>query len=71
LTEQEILICWRDCPSGRPVPLNVESSARARLPISPGNQRIEEAHLLSYYQGRIQWEDLFPDPDPPVGQRDN
>jgi hypothetical protein len=71
LTEQEILICWSECPSGRPVPLNVESSARARLPISPGNQRIEETQLLSYYQGRISWEELFPDPDLAIGQRDN
>lgn len=68
LTEQEILICWSECPTGRLIPLNIESSARAQLPISPGNQRIEETHLLSYYQGKILWEDLFPDPDPPVGQ---
>jgi hypothetical protein len=71
LTEQEILICWSECPSGRPVPLNVESSARVRLPIAPGNQRIEESHLLSYYQGRISWEELFPDPDPPPDPPDN
>jgi hypothetical protein len=67
LTEQEILICWSECPSGRPVPLNVESSARAGLPISPDNKRIEEAHLVSYYQGRIAWEKLFPDPDIVIG----
>jgi phosphatidylserine/phosphatidylglycerophosphate/cardiolipin synthase-like enzyme len=71
LTEHEILICWSECPSGRPVPLNVEASARALLPISPGNQRIEETNLLSYYQGRISWEELFPDPDPPTGQLDS
>ncbi|MCC6362624.1 MAG: hypothetical protein IT165_03820 [Bryobacterales bacterium] len=67
LTDQEILVSWPACIGGRPLPLNVESSARTRLPISPGNQRIQEGHLLSYYQGRIAWEDLFPDPDPPVG----
>jgi hypothetical protein len=66
LTDQEIVVSWPDCTAGRPLPLNVESSARTRLPISPGNQRIEEGHLLSYYQGRIAWEDLFPDPDPPA-----
>lgn len=71
LTEQEILICWKECPSGRPVPINIESSARSRLPIAPGNQRVEEAHLLSYYQGRISWEELFPDPDFPIGQSEN
>ncbi len=68
LTEQEILICWTGCPSGRAVPLNVESSARSRLPISPGTQRIEETQLLSYYQGRIAWEELFPDPDLAPGE---
>jgi hypothetical protein len=68
LVEQEILISWTECPLGRPVPLNVAPSARARLPISPGSQRIEEDQLLSYYQGRIAWEDLFPDPDSQGGR---
>jgi hypothetical protein len=63
LTDQEIQICWPDCPAGRPFPLNVEASARASLPISPGKQTIEEIHLISYYQGRIAWEQLFPDPE--------
>ncbi len=63
LTDQEILICWEDCPAGRSFPLNVEASARASLPISPGKQSIEENHLISFYQGRIAWEQLFPDPD--------
>ena len=71
VTEQEVLICWTGCPSGRAVPINVESSARSRLPISPGTQRIEETNLLSYYQGRIAWEDLFPNPDLPAGQGGN
>jgi hypothetical protein len=63
LTDQEIQICWADCPAGRPFPLNVENSARASLPISPGKQSIEENNLISYYQGRIAWEQLFPDPE--------
>jgi hypothetical protein len=71
LTEQEVLICWSECPSGRPVPLNIESSARTRLPISPGKQNIEETSLLSYYQGRISWEELFPDPELAMGQDSN
>jgi hypothetical protein len=41
----------------------VAASARASLPISPGKQTIEENHLISYYQGRIAWEQLFPDPE--------
>jgi hypothetical protein len=71
MTEQEILICWTECPNGRRVPLNIESTARALLPISPGNQRVEESHLLSYYQGRISWEELFPDPDVAIVQSEN
>jgi len=63
LTDQEVQICWEDCPAGRSFPLNIEASARASLPISPGKQSIEENHLISYYQGRIAWEQLFPDPD--------
>jgi hypothetical protein len=70
LTDQEILICWSDCPRGRAVPLNVDASARMRLPISPAQRRIQETDLLLYYQGRISWEELFPDPDPPSGQAD-
>lgn len=66
LIEQEVWIHWRECPSGRPVPLNVVSSARDRLPISPGNNRIDETHLISYYQGKLTWEELFPDPDSPT-----
>jgi phosphatidylserine/phosphatidylglycerophosphate/cardiolipin synthase-like enzyme len=63
LTDQEVQICWDDCPAGRSFPLNVEATARASLPISPGKQSIEENHLISYYQGRIAWEQLFLDPD--------
>ena len=63
LTDQEIQICWGACPAGRPFPLNVETSARASLPISPVKQTLEENQLISYYQGRIAWEQLFPDPD--------
>ena len=63
LTDQEVLIVWSACPGGRPFPLNVEASARNTLPIAPGKQSIEENHLVSYYQGRIAWEQLFPDPE--------
>lgn len=68
LTEQEVLICWPECPSGRLVPINVSNAARGCLPISPGAPRIREADLLSYYQGRIAWEQLFPDADAAPGE---
>jgi phosphatidylserine/phosphatidylglycerophosphate/cardiolipin synthase-like enzyme len=71
LTDQEIQICWKECPRGRAIPINVEASARLRLPVSPGRQSIKEADLLFYYQGRISWEELFPDPDVGPGQTNN
>ncbi len=69
LIEQELIMCWDACPGGRAVPLNVSRQARDRLPISPGRHRLEENHLLSYYQGKITWEDLFPDPEPFPGDQ--
>ena len=42
-------------------PLNVELEARPSLPLSPGDGRPDEKALLAYYQGRIEWEELFPD----------
>jgi phosphatidylserine/phosphatidylglycerophosphate/cardiolipin synthase-like enzyme len=63
LTDQEIQIFWTDCLAGRPFPLNVAASARTSLPVSPGKITLEENHLISYYQGRIAWEQLFPDPE--------
>lgn len=42
-------------------PINVDLEARSALPLSPGDGRLSEKDLLAYYQGRIDWEDLFPD----------
>ena len=71
LLDQELTISWKECPDGRAIPLNVSRQARDRLPISPGRHKLEETHLLSYYQGKIAWEDLFPDPDAPPGDRNS
>lgn len=75
LREQEVHVVWWQCSDGRSFPINVAASARISLPISPGTGRPEEQHLIAYYQGRITWEDLFPDPDnggppPPPGSAD-
>ncbi len=44
-------------------PVNVAAGeARLRLPIAPGADRPGENALLAYYQGRISFEDLYPDP---------
>jgi hypothetical protein len=63
LTEQEVMVRWWGWRQGRAVPINVTPSARTSLPISPGSPDLAEEHLIAYYQGRIRWEDLFPDPE--------
>ena len=63
LREQEVQVEWWECAAGRAVPINVTPAARTKLPISPDSGRPEEQLLIAYYQGRISWEDLFPDPE--------
>ncbi|HNY70262.1 MAG TPA: hypothetical protein PL032_08090 [Syntrophorhabdus sp.] len=63
LREQEVQVEWWQCPEGCSFPINVDASARVMLPMSPGAGRPEEHNLIAYYQGRITWEDLFPDPE--------
>ena len=63
LREQEVHIRWWECSEGRSFPINVTAAARTALPISPGTGRPAEQQLIAYYQGRVTWEDLFPDPD--------
>tara|TARA_R110002072_G_scaffold289831_1_gene457062 strand:- start:4403 stop:6526 length:2124 start_codon:yes stop_codon:yes gene_type:complete len=65
LLDQEVLVRWWDCPQGRTFPLNVAVEARTTLPISPESGRPGENQLLAYYQGRVTFEDLFPNPDVP------
>jgi len=62
LLDQEVTIRWSECLAGRRVPVNVDFAARLCVPISPSSPRIEEGSLLSYYQGQIAWDDLFPVP---------
>lgn len=62
LAEQELLVRWAKCPSGRLVPINVDAEARLYLPIAPGSGELGESELIAFYQGRIPWEELFPEP---------
>ncbi len=73
LRDQEVNVVWWECAEGRSFPINVDVSARTALPVSPGTGRPEEQHLIAYYQGRITWEDLFPDPEDgvPLGDHGN
>jgi hypothetical protein len=63
LRDQEVHVKWWCCEEGRSFPVNVVAESKTALPISPGTGRPEEQHLIAYYQGRITWEDLFPDPE--------
>ncbi len=62
LREQEVHVVWWECEAGRTYPINVSSEARLTLPISPLLGNPDEHNLIAYYQGKIAWEDLFPDP---------
>lgn len=61
---QEVCVKWWGYDLGRMFPVNVSMEARPSLPISPESGGPKEHHLIAYYQGRIRWEDLFPDPTP-------
>jgi len=64
LTDQAVRIRWWACDKGVDFPLNVDAQARDLLPVSPEGGNPSEELLLSYYQGRIHFEDLFPPVDP-------
>lgn len=64
IRSQEVTVKWWDSGAGRRFPVNVSIDARPTLPISPASGNPKEQHLIAYYQGRIRWEDLFPDPAP-------
>lgn len=66
LLQQEVIVHWWGSDASAHFPLNVALAARHDLPIAPGNARLEEHHMLAYYQGKVTWEDLFPDPDDPA-----
>lgn len=61
LRRKEVDVHWwaSDQPVGFPV--NVSQDARDELPIMPGAVNPAESTLLAYYQGRISWEELFPE----------
>lgn len=63
LGAQEVAVKWPASPVPRAFPLNVDAAARHRLPVTPSTSAPGESHLLAYYQGRIAWPELFPDPD--------
>lgn len=70
LRDHEVRVIWWLNPAGRLFPVNVAQSAKSVLPVTPGSGQPDERSLLAYYQGRITWEDLFPDPQPDLTDKD-
>lgn len=68
LIEREVEIVWGEPACARRFPVNVDASARDGLPIAPGAEAPGEAMLLSYYQGKLAWEDLYPEPAATIAQ---
>jgi len=63
LRDEEVRVRWWSSNGDRTVPINVDRAARDALPILPGSTRPGESLLLAYYQGRIAFEDLYPEPE--------
>jgi hypothetical protein len=62
LHEQQVRVRWWASDVERDFPINVAPAARDALPVAPGAGRVGESLLIAYYQGRIAFEDLFPEP---------
>jgi hypothetical protein len=70
LIDREVLVRWGTPPVEARFPVLVDERAKHLLPLAPGVILPGEQALLSYYQGRIRWEDLFPEPGPGPGVTD-
>jgi len=63
LRTRELAVSWWASEASARYPLNVALPAREHLPIAPGARHPGEQQLLAYYQGRVAWEELYPDPE--------
>lgn len=66
LQTREVVVSSATLTEPVTVPLNVSLAARTALPIAPDERRPDELLLVSYYQGRLSWEELFEDPEAPL-----
>ncbi len=66
LLERQVTVRWPGCADGCAFPLNVSHDARYALPVAPDDRKPDELRLLSYYQGRLTWEEMFDDPSTPA-----
>ena len=62
LRERELEVLWGVPERSCRFPVNVDPAARDGLPVAPGGKHPGEPQLLAYYQGRIAWEDMYPEP---------
>ena len=71
LREQQLLITWPQCPQGGFFPVNLAYTARQSLPLAVKSGGLQESQLIDYYQGKISWEELFPNPHGQPPGKDN
>ena len=62
LIDRDLLVRWGTPPQEARFPVLVDERAKHSLPLAPNVRLPGEQALLSYYQGRVRWEDLFPEP---------
>lgn len=67
LIDRELVIRWGSAPLEARFPVLVDERAKHALPLAPGVVLPGEQALLSYYQGQIHWDELFPEPVSPGG----
>lgn len=65
LRRQSVSVRWEGMKGDEPVqfPVNVSMSARGKLPFGDPDALPSEDQLVAFYQGRIAFEDLFPEPN--------
>lgn len=61
--EQQVWAVWPESPEGSPVPMNATAELRHTLPLLPDQRAPNEDWLLAYFQGRVDWQSLWNDPD--------
>jgi hypothetical protein len=60
---REVVVRWGSPRVEARVPVLVDEQAKHHLPLAPGVSGPGEEALLQYYQGRVRWESLFPEPE--------
>jgi hypothetical protein len=62
LVDRELVVRWGEPLREARFPVLVDERAKHDLPLAPDIRLPGEQALLQYYQGRVRWEDLFPEP---------